>query len=34
MGKQKRDDELIIAIGNKIKELRTAKNKSQIDVYI
>ncbi len=34
MGKQKRDDRLIVAIGKKMQALRKAKGVSQIDVYI
>ncbi len=34
MGKQKRNDKLITAIGKKLQELRKRKAISQIDVYI
>jgi transcriptional regulator with XRE-family HTH domain len=34
MGKQKRNNELIIAIGKKLQAMRKENNVSQIDVYI
>lgn len=34
MGKQKRDNGLIVAIGKKLQAMRKEKNVSQIDVYI